>query len=102
MQLVIDRQGSIRCIYSEMIDLRQLGQLAIQRASHVEPDVEGQWWADLSLVAGPLLGPFVLRTQALAAELSWLSDHLSGLSLKGNENEVPRASLCAGSRRAGA
>ena len=30
----------------------------IRRASHVEPDEAGRWWADLSPVGGPRLGPF--------------------------------------------
>ena len=72
MHLVIDRCGRIRCLYTEAIDLHQLGCLTIQRASHVEPDDQGCWWADLSPVKGPKLGPFARRTQALAAEISWL------------------------------
>ena len=68
MQLVILSDGSGRCLYSEAIDLRQLGALSISRASHVEPDATGQWLADLSPVGGPQLGPFATRGQALAAE----------------------------------
>ena len=41
---------------------------SITRASHVEPDAEGRWLADLTPVAGPVLGPFDLRSEALAAE----------------------------------
>jgi hypothetical protein len=32
----------------------------------------GWWWADLSRVRGPRLGPFDLRSQALLAEQNWL------------------------------
>ena len=39
-----------------------------RRASHVEPDADGRWWADLSPVAGPRLGPFEVRSAALDAE----------------------------------
>jgi hypothetical protein len=75
MQLVIHGDGSCRCLYSETIDLQQLGALSIRRASHVEPDALGHWYADLSPVSGPLLGPFLARSEALAAEESWILAH---------------------------
>jgi hypothetical protein len=62
----------MRCIYNEEIDLPAVGLVSIARASHVEPDELGQWWADLAPVSGPKLGPFVLRSEALAAEQAWL------------------------------
>jgi hypothetical protein len=43
MQLRIDRQGRVRCLHDEMIDLSCLGAPVIQRASPVEPDLEGKW-----------------------------------------------------------
>jgi hypothetical protein len=75
MQLVIDPQGGIRCLYAESIDLSALGSVSIRRASQVEPDNHGRWWANLLLVNGPTLGPFELRSQALAAEQDWLERH---------------------------
>jgi hypothetical protein len=72
MQLVINPGGTVRCIYGEAIDLSALGIPAITRASYVEPDEQGRWWADLSPIQGPLLGPFSHRSEALAAELAWL------------------------------
>jgi hypothetical protein len=75
MQLVIDPHGDVRCVYSEEIELAALGQLVIRRGSHVEPDHDGRWWADLSPVSGPSLGPFARRTNALAAERDWLEHH---------------------------
>jgi len=75
MQLLIDRHGQAFCIYGEAIDLTALGQVSIRRASHVEPDQDAQWWADLSPVAGPVLGPFPCRTDALQAECEWLETH---------------------------
>jgi hypothetical protein len=77
MLLVIDRMGCVRCLYSETLDLHRLGQLTIARASHVEPDHQGQWWADLAPVRGPKLGPFEHRSEALAAEERWLSTWLT-------------------------
>jgi hypothetical protein len=75
MQLVIDRQGQIRCLYEEALDLRTLGKPTLARASHVEPDSDGHWWADLSPVSGPRLGPFPRRSAALACERDWLGRH---------------------------
>lgn len=72
MQLLIDAQGNIRCLYDETISLANLGTLAIARGSHVEPTADGQWLADLSPVDGPCLGPFVTRSAALVAERQWL------------------------------
>jgi hypothetical protein len=72
MQLLIEPQGNGRCLYSEEIDLATLGQVSIVRASHVEPDSNSQWWADLAPVGGPKLGPFPKRTQALKVERTWL------------------------------
>jgi hypothetical protein len=72
MELVVDAGGDVRCIYDEALDLREIGKLQITRASHVEPDRDGFWWADMGPVDGPVLGPFRNRTEALGAERGWL------------------------------
>jgi len=75
---------------------RRLGTPVVRRASHVEPwadlsesakrwlrerGVVGEnlsgdvWFADLSPVAGPVLGPFACRDEALAAEVAWLREN---------------------------
>ena len=72
MELVVGVDGVARCIYDEALDLREMGRLQITRASHVEPDAEGYWWADMGPVDGPVLGPFKSRTEALQAERRWL------------------------------
>ena len=74
MQLRIDPGGVVLCLYSETIDLHVLGKLAICRASHVEPDEAGRWWADLSPVDGPKLGPFELP-RSPATERRWLEEN---------------------------
>lgn len=75
MELLITQEGTIRCLYDETLPLTELGQLKIQRGSHVEPTPQGEWTADLSPVGGPLLGPFCIRTDALRAETGWLRTH---------------------------
>ena len=76
MQLVVHPSGQVQCLYDETIDLSVFGKLHITRASHVEPNADGTWVADLSPVNGPKLGPFEHRSQALHAELQWLQQHL--------------------------
>jgi hypothetical protein len=83
MQMLIDPEGGIFCLYDETLDLSCLGTLSIQRASRVEPDEFGQWWADLSPISGPTLGPFPLRSLALKAECDWLEVMLPFLNKKG-------------------
>ena len=75
MELVVDASGDVRCIYDEALNLREIGKLQITRASHVEPDRDGFWWADIGPVDGPVLGPFKSRTEALQGEREWLLDH---------------------------
>ncbi|HEV8059298.1 MAG TPA: hypothetical protein VGP68_05475 [Gemmataceae bacterium] len=84
MLLVINPHGVIQCIYSEAIDLQALGQARIARASHVEPDQKGEWWADLTPVHGPRLGAFALRSQALDAEKQWLESNWLGNAPENN------------------
>ena len=75
MELIIARDGSARCLYDEVINLVQLGKLSIQRVSRVEPNDHGDWFADLSPLQGPVLGPFNCRSAALHAERVWLIEN---------------------------
>lgn len=77
MDLIVHVGGAVRCIYGESINLATLGRLRITRASRVEPDASGHWYADMSPVGGPALGPFGKRSEALAAESAWLRDRLT-------------------------
>jgi hypothetical protein len=79
MELLIALNGKVRFVYGEELDLNSLGALTIRRASHVDPTANGEWTADLSLVGGPILGPFAQRSEALAAEGRWIEDHLSSV-----------------------
>ena len=70
--LSIAPNGELRFLFDDALTpLLQLGEASIRRASYVEP-IGVSWHADLSPVGGPLLGPFALRSDALAAEAAWL------------------------------
>ena len=75
MIISFDRAGGVKAIYSDGFDWQALGNPLIQRASQVEPDHLGLWYADLSLSNGPVLGPFARRADAIAAEIAWLEKH---------------------------
>jgi hypothetical protein len=75
MKMVVENDGSIRCVYGEELDLQCLGKLTIARGSHVEPTTGGQRSADLSAVSGPVLGAFSNRSDALAADRQWIEVH---------------------------
>lgn len=68
--------GELRFIWTDdFAELASLGEANIRRVSHVEPTDDGRWEADMSPVEpGVVLGPFKLRSDALAAEIEWLKD----------------------------
>jgi len=72
MILSISKSGQVKAVYRDDFDWRSLGRLMVQRASQVEPDSLGFWWADLTMSNGPKVGPFVRRQDAIAAEVGWL------------------------------
>ena len=73
-ELIIGLGGVVRMIYSELVEPHAFGEPAIARGSHVEPDQNGFWWADLTPVNGPRLGPYQMRSKAIAAEIAWLME----------------------------
>jgi hypothetical protein len=81
MLMIIDINGSVSCLYSDALELDRIGRLTISRGSHVEPNLDGQWTADMSPACGPVLGPYRSRRDALAAEVNWLeANWLASLS----------------------
>jgi len=73
MELVVSTTGEVTTLYTELLDLAALGALNIARASQVEPDEQGWWFAHI--IDGPTLGPFARRSEALAAEVKWLTEN---------------------------
>ena len=72
MQIIISTSGEVSCIYTESIELKNIGRLTIRRGSHVEPDAVGKWIVNMSPINGPQLGPFDVRSKAISAEILWL------------------------------
>ena len=72
MIISIDQAGGVKAIYSDGFNWQALGKTLIQRASQVEPDHLGLWWADLAVSGGRRKGPFARRDAAIAAEVAWL------------------------------
>jgi len=81
MDLVISPQGHVRCLYNELLDWSEFGMFELRRASSVEPTADGTWTADLSPCGGPILGPYPRRSQALEAEVAWLTKHWLGVNI---------------------
>ena len=96
IKVVIPRSGGVRALYSPAAQalLAPLGDVQIRRASRVEPTDNlastalrwleehhtgelppNVWWADLTPVDGPVLGPFNTRDYALKEEIEWLQTH---------------------------
>jgi len=67
-------EGAIVFIYDDSTApaLLKLGRSTLRRVSHVEPNADGSWRADMSPLSGPVLSGFSTRQDALAAELLWL------------------------------
>jgi len=93
LKILIPRGGEPRALYSQCTHklLSTLGNTQTRRASSVEPTLslserakewlqandqtpitQDAWWADLTHVGGPVLGPFESRDMALDQEVKWL------------------------------
>lgn len=70
--LTFSSDGFGRCLYSELIDLKQLGSLQIQRASRIEFNNRKQRW-EVQNLKGRVL--FFSRSRAVC--LAWEQQHLS-------------------------
>jgi hypothetical protein len=83
MNLYVHPNGTIRCLYSETLNLSKLGYLTIQRASNVEykPDPATpthSWHVDLTPIGIPIISSgFPCRSKALQCETEQLEFILS-------------------------
>lgn len=77
MKIKVDSNGLISALYTEDIDMGELGTItSIKRASHVEATPDNKWEADMGPSGGPVLGPFNRRSEALRAEVEWLETNI--------------------------
>jgi hypothetical protein len=80
VDIVILADGTVKFLYyDELKPLLSIGNVDVRRASHVDPErLENgdlKWFADLSPVNGPKLGPFETRNEAIDAEVVWLTEN---------------------------
>lgn len=82
VDIFIHPDGTIRYLFYDVLrPLLDCGKSTVSRASHIDMhlvDDQWKWFADLSPVSGPNLGPFLDRDDAITAEVSWLvENHLN-------------------------
>ena len=70
--LRIETDGLVHGLYTEAIDLQQLGGLTVQRASHVEFDETGQEW-----IVRTVDGRQLFKHPSRAACLEWERRHFN-------------------------
>ena len=64
-------------IYEDGHPLLALGRPEITRASHVEPNEDGLWVADMGPVGGPRLEKQATSALAIDQEIDWLKQNLN-------------------------
>ena len=68
--------GYVECLYTDKINLRNIGSLDVRRASNVEFDNNKQgWMVDIEL-DGAILGPFESREVAIQAEVEYIENNI--------------------------
>lgn len=80
MCFLIKDDGDVDCLYTDKINLKEIGKLDVSRASTVEWDNDIQGWVVDILIDGHKIGPFDSREDALCAEV----EYLNGKYLGGN------------------
>jgi hypothetical protein len=73
--IAVEPDGTFKCLYTEEIDLRELGALTTERASHVEPNNETGLW-EVRLASGQYIGARPTRKEALEFEVRYLQERL--------------------------
>jgi hypothetical protein len=75
MKIKIEKNGTLRCVYSDEIDLRTIGRLTVTRASTVEFNPDSQQW-NARLTDGTHVGNFESRQDAIKKEIVVLESRL--------------------------
>lgn len=76
-QVSIRPNGTVEFIYHDSMlpYMDNFSHRKITRVSHVEPNEDGMWVADMSPVNGPHSPPFTTREEALQWESEWLENN---------------------------
>lgn len=95
VEIFFGADGLVRAVCSDELEdlgiFEELGgRRRTYRVSDVEATEDGQWEASLARVAGPVLGPFGRRREALAAEDVWIRGELDAGTFRSPEG-VARA-----------
>lgn len=86
--IIIKPDGTILFVYDDrLLTILEEGDANVVRASHVEPikfrpigglmELSG-WQADLTPIGGPILGPFLYRSEAISKEIKWIEENYLG------------------------
>lgn len=78
MTLEITPDGNIRCLYTDEVDLFQLGRLQVSRASHIEFDNDLRRWTVTSTKTSKRLHLARTREEALDWECQYYSPGREG------------------------
>ena len=78
MTLEVTSDGNIRCLYTDEVDLVQLGRLQVSRASHIEFDNYLRKWTITSAKTGKRLHSVRTREEALDWECQYYSPQGEG------------------------
>lgn len=73
MRILINRDGTLKMIYTDSVDVRDMGDSEITRVGRVEPTEECMWRVD---VRGEEVGRYSLREEALRAEVARVEEEL--------------------------
>ena len=73
IELQVTAAGGVRMLHDDAVDLSELGQVHITRASHVEFDNATGFWTVRSAKTGELLQARTTRAAALAWEKEYYS-----------------------------
>lgn len=84
MNIYVRPDGTCQAVYDEAIDLAELGDTTIRRASHVEPVPLG-WTAYIWSPAKVRLGPFNKRSEAIRAEIEHIETQLEATKAAGGK-----------------
>jgi len=79
-KLMIDTNGNVHSLYTDLIDLSQLGKMKVSRASNVEFDNDTQTWSVKLASTGEVISPpegFKTRPEALNFEVKYLQDRMN-------------------------